>query len=168
MENQNLLILGFGQYGTVAKETAESMHYFSKISFLDDSNTQAIGTLTDYNRFTAEYTYAFVAMGNALLREEWLERLKAAGYSLPVLKHPQATVMPSAKIGGGSIIEAQALVHSNASLGEGCIISAGAVVNHNAILETCCHIDCNAVVPARYEVPMLTKVPCGTVYQQER
>lgn len=34
--NKNLLILGAGQYGQVAKEIAEDMEYLEKISFLDD------------------------------------------------------------------------------------------------------------------------------------
>ncbi|MDP4117851.1 MAG: hypothetical protein Q8873_01510 [Bacillota bacterium] len=36
--NENLLILGAGQYGMVAKEISESMEYFYKIDFLDDNN----------------------------------------------------------------------------------------------------------------------------------
>lgn len=167
MVKRNLLILGYGQYGSVAKETAEAMGYFDVISFLDDCNKSAIGALADYERLTAEYEYAFVAIGNRALRLKWLQKLKEAGYLLPVLQHPQATVMPSATIEGGSIIEAQAVINSNVILSEGCFISAGAVVNHNAVLNTCCHIDCNAVVPAGLPVPAQTKVPCGTVYNQE-
>lgn len=40
--NKNLLILGAGQYGYVAKEVAESMGHFEKITFLDDNNERAI------------------------------------------------------------------------------------------------------------------------------
>ncbi len=167
MGNRNLLILGFGQYGTVAKETAEAMGCFDAISFLDDQNQNAMGVLNDFEKFAAEYSHAFVAMGNCVIRHKWLKRLKDAGFVLPVLIHPQATVMPSATIAGGSIIEAQAMVHSNTQLAEGSIISAGAVVNHNAVLGTCCHIDCNAVVPAGQTVPAQTKVFCGTVFQRK-
>ena len=167
MTNRNLLILGFGQYGSVAKETAEAMNCFDRIDFLDDCNEKAIGPLAYYQDVTSEYTYAFVAMGRPALRAVWSQRLREAGFILPVLQHPRATVMPSARIEGGSIIEAQAMVHSNAVLSAGCIISAGAVVNHNAVLGACCHIDCNAVVPAGQTVPAETKVPCGTVFQRE-
>lgn len=40
--NNNLLILGAGQYAYVAKEAAESMGYFEKIAFLDDNNERAM------------------------------------------------------------------------------------------------------------------------------
>ena len=43
MTNKNLLILGAGQYGQVAKEIAEETGYFDKIAFLDDNSEQAIG-----------------------------------------------------------------------------------------------------------------------------
>ena len=160
----NLLILGAGQYGAVAMETAKAMCCFDTISFLDDANPIAIGKLEDYKSFVKEYSNAFIAIGNPAIRKEWINRLKEAGFSLPILHHPSAIIMPSAKIGDASIIEALALVNSNCIIKEGCIISAGAVINHNAVIENCCHIDCNAVVPARENVPEGTKVPCGAVF----
>ena len=42
---QNLLILGAGQYGMVAKEIAESMRKYDHIDFLDDNNPIAVGKL---------------------------------------------------------------------------------------------------------------------------
>lgn len=43
--NNNLLILGAGQYGDVAKEMAEAMGCFGKIDFLDDNNELVIGKM---------------------------------------------------------------------------------------------------------------------------
>jgi len=159
-----LLILGAGQYGTVAKEVAEAMGCYKTISFLDDKNPNAVGKLEEYASLSPKYPYAFVAIGDLSLRGEWVRRLRDAGFFLPVLVHPRAVVMPSAEVGAASIIEAMAVVSSNAVMGEGCIVSAGAVVNHNAAVGNWCHIDCNAVVPANASVPDQTKVCCGTVY----
>lgn len=159
-----LLILGAGQYGTVAKEVAEAMGCYKNISFLDDVNPEAVGKLEDYAKFSGKYPYAFVAIGNLALRVEWIRRLREAGFFLPVLVHPRAVVMPSAEVGAASIIEAMAVVNSNAVVGEGSIVSCGAVVNHNAEIGNCCHIDCNAVVPANEKVPGQTKILYGTVY----
>lgn len=159
-----LLILGAGQYGTVAKEVAEAMGCYKAISFLDDINPEAVGKLEDYAQFSDRYPYAFVAIGNLALRVEWIRKLREAGFFLPVLVHPRATVMPSAEVGAATIIEAMAVINSNAEVGEGSIISCGAVVNHNAQVGNCCHIDCNAVVPANEKVPSQTKIMYGTVY----
>jgi len=166
MINNKLLILGAGQYGFVAKETAQAMNCFESIDFLDDRNEKAVGKLADYEKLYGAYTCAFVAIGNPELRRTLLQGLEQCGYVLPVLIHPQATVMPSAKIEKGSIVEAQAVVNSNAAVGFGCIISAGAVINHNGCLGAVCHVDCNATVPARSILPDGTKVLCGTVYEE--
>lgn len=164
-KNQNLLILGAGQYGFVARETAQAMAYFEQIDFLDDNSELAIGRLDDYKKALGRYTYAFVAIGNPQLRLRLLNELTESGFKLPVLVHPQAVVMPSTQVAGGTIVEAQAVVNSNSVVGVGCLICAGAVVNHNSVLGDVCQIDCGAVVPARSTVPSGTKVPCGGVYQ---
>ena len=54
--NKNLLILGAGQYGMVAREIAESMGSFEKIDFLDDHKEFAIDKLTNYEKYAAEYS----------------------------------------------------------------------------------------------------------------
>lgn len=164
-EKQNLLVLGAGQYGHVAAETARVMDCFEQIDFLDDNSDLAKGKLIDYATLYGEYTSAFVAIGNPKIRMELIRNLSEYGFELPVLVHPQATVMPSAQVGAGTIVEAQAVVNSNCVVGIGCLICAGAVVNHNSVLGDACHIDCGAVVPARSVVPAGTKVPCGVVYQ---
>lgn len=163
-----LLILGAGQYGTVAKEVAEAMGCYKNVAFLDDKSPNAVGKLEDYANFSGKYPYAFVAIGDLSLRGEWIRRLREAGFFLPVLVHPRAVVMPSAEVGAASIIEAMAVVNSNAVVGEGSIISSGSVVNHNATVGNHCHIDCNAVVPANEAVPDQTKILYGTVYHSQQ
>ena len=44
---KNLLIIGAGQYGMVAKEIAESMKCFEKIDFVDDVYPSAVGKICD-------------------------------------------------------------------------------------------------------------------------
>ena len=161
---RNLLILGAGQYGCVVRDIALATGDFTRIDFLDDHHPDAIGRLADHAQFAGRYTDALVAIGNPDLRLSLLEALKAH-FHRPVLIHPQATVMPSASLQGGCIVEAQAVVNSHAVLGTGCLICAGAVVNHNAVLGDGRHIDCLAAVAARSLVPDRTKVDIGTVYR---
>lgn len=162
MEN-HLLILGAGQYSFVARETAEAMGCFGRIDCLDDNNPEAIGKLSDYLKLFGEYTHAFVAMGNPALRLEWLEKLEAAGYRLPVLCSPKAYVAPSARVMGGCIMEPMAVVQSNTVIKRGCLICAGSIVNHNAVVEAGCQIDCGAIVRSNTTVPDGTKVSCGAI-----
>ena len=166
MSKANLLILGAGQYGQVVRETAQAMETFAKICFLDDNSSDAAGKLADYEKFSGEYTCAFVAVGNPVLRAKWLDQLEAAGFKLPILIHPKAYVSPSATIGQGTVVEPMAVVNTGATVGKGGLLCAGCVVNHNANVADCCQIDCKAVVAAGAQVPEGTKVASGTVYER--
>lgn len=111
----NLLILGAGQYGTVAKEIAEEMGCFDKIDFLDDTfgagetkgdyHEQSIGKLSDLDKFTDSYTYAICAIGNAETRELWTNRITEECYRIPVHSLARTFVRKSAQLRYGDIIE---------------------------------------------------------------
>lgn len=164
MKSNRLLILGAGQYGAVARETAQAMGCYSEIAFLDDANPAACGSFSDYLSFLTRYTHAFVALGDPQLRLSWLEKLTAAGYEAAVLVHPQAWVSPSATLMGGTIAEPMAVVHANTVVESGVLLCAGCVVNHNARILPGCKIDCCAVVAANTTVPEKTFVPSGTCF----
>ena len=160
---KRLLILGAGQYGQVAYETAEAMGCFERIDFLDDQNPIGVGKLTDYNTMISDYNYAFVAIGNPNMRLELLQKLEKCGYELAVLIHPKGYVSKSAYIAEGSIVEPMAVVQAGARVERGVLLCAGCVVNHNSTVQQGCQIDCNAVVSARGTVREKTKVSCGDV-----
>lgn len=160
---KNLLILGAGQYGMVAKEIADSMKIFNCISFLDDNNPIAVGKLNEYTHFINKYDSAVVAIGDACLRLKFIEQLESTGFEIPVLKHEKAYVSPSAAIGKGSFIEPMAVVHTDVTIGKGCIISAGTIVNHNAVICDGCHLNCGTIVSARANVDKFTKSECGQI-----
>ena len=173
--NKNLLILGAGQYGTVAKEIAQSMKSFDKIDFLDDSygidnpnyHEESIGRFHDYDRYVTDYGYAIVAIGNPKVRREWIEKLEASGYRIPALVSPRAYVSPSAQIKKGSIIEPLAGIHANAIIGAGTIVSMGAIVNHNSMVMGYCHIDCGAIVMGGAIVKSGEKVEAHDVVRKQ-
>ncbi len=165
--SKNLLILGAGQYGQVAKETASAMDCFEKIAFLDDNNKLAVGKIEEYGRFVGEYSHAFVAIGNAELRATLLDKLEREGFALATLVHPDAYVSPSVRLGGGAIIEPRAVVNTHATVEKGAYICAGSIVNHDAIVGECCQIDCGAVIGTGAIVPPKTKIYYNAVYFKE-
>lgn len=164
---KRLLILGAGQYGQVARETADAMGSFERIDFLDDNSPFAVGKLKDYECFAQSYDSAFVAMGNPQLRLQWLDKLAQGGYNLPVLIHPRAYVSPSAVLGKATIVEPMAVVNAEAVVEMGGLLCAGCVVNHNAHVMPACQIDCNAVVASNAVVPEGMKVNSGTVFNKK-
>jgi acetyltransferase-like isoleucine patch superfamily enzyme len=161
--NRDLLIIGAGQYGMVAKEIAESMRCFDKIDFLDDNSPLAIGKVSEYKCFLEKYHCAFVAIGNSNVRLGFLRDLEEAGYHISTLISPLASVSPTARIMQGSIVEPMAVVQAFSDVGVGCLVCAGAVIKHNAIVEDGCYIDCNAVVMPDTVVQTGTKVSANSV-----
>ncbi len=152
-----LLILGAGKYGSVAKEIAEAMGVYHKIDFLDDQSELAVGKLNDIEKL--EYDEAFVAIGDSATRHKWTGKIK----KLATLIHPNATVMPSALVGEGSIIEAGVVISSNAKVGKGCIVMSNAVVGHDAVIGDYCQLKYNCTICERCVVSNQTKIDSNVV-----
>lgn len=165
--NKKLLILGAGMFGAVVKEIAEEMKAFEQIDFLDDTfgsvnlerncHENIIGKLEDYLKFSADYEYAIVSIGNPHVRKEWTIKLCDAGYSIPSIVSARSYVSPSVQIGIGAVIAPMAVINPNACVGNGSFITAGAIVDHNSIVQDYCNIQCGSVVMLRAVVTEFTK-----------
>lgn len=160
----NLLIIGAGQYGAMLKESARALNLYEKIDFLDDKNPIAIDTIDSYAKHIDEYQYAIVAIGNADIRLEITDKLKAAGYQIMSFISHRAYVSPSATIEEGCVIEPMSSISTAVHIGRCTIISSGAVVNHNSTVDEGCHINCNATVRSNSNVPPRTKVDYGEIF----
>ena len=171
---QNLLIVGAGIYGLVAKEIAESMGCFLRIDFVDDGaketpdGTPVIGTTKDLPELSKRYANVVIAIGNPDVRQKLIRFIEEETLlRLVTLVSPRAYVSPSAQIGKGSIIEPMAVIHTSCVLGKGCLICAGAVVNHAAMCGDCVQVDCNATVAGNTAVPGGIKVASGTIFEKK-
>ena len=162
---KSLLILGAGQFGHVTKEIAEALGY-EKIGFLDDHNKIAIGKLNDYKEFT-EYEEAVIAIDDVMARMAYFEKLKLAGFKLPVLIHPSCYVSPSTDIGEGCIIEPEANIHTGCIIGRGTIVSMAANINHHTRIGDFCHIACNSTVMQNTDIPSCVNTMSGQLHFKE-
>jgi len=172
--NKNLLIVGAGVYGLVAKEIAEDMGCFENIAFVDDNaettpnGIKVVGKVEDLRRLSSDYDNIVVAIGNPRIRLGLIKKFeKEEIFQIVSLISPKAYVAPSAEIEKGCIVEPMAVIHTNCEIKTGCIISAGAVVNH---VSTCCegvHVDCNATVEGYCFVPAEVKIHSGEVYKRK-
>ena len=172
--NKNLLIIGAGCCGMAAKETAEAMGCFEKISFLDDNikempdGSKILGVVDDFENFVIDYSNIFVAIANPEIKLNLLKRKKeTTPYKIATLVSPRAYISPTAQIMPGSLVEAMAIVNTGSVIAEGCIIGAGSVVNHCSM---CCdgvHLECNAVVADNTVVPAGTDIDSGVVYKRD-
>lgn len=168
-ENNNLLIIGAGQYGRLALEIARAMGCFGKIAFLDDlyamgATPEIVGNICDIVKFAPDFRYGFVAIGNPDLRSKLMTLLDSVGVTPVTLIHPTAYVSPSARLQQGCCVEPNATVQTGTFLGKATFVSSGAVIRHDATVRDFCHIDCNAVVESCAVVPASTKVSCNSVF----
>lgn len=173
--NKNLLIVGAGIYGMVARDIAEEMNCFDKIDFVDDEKEETpdgnkvIGKISDLEKLSLDYSNIIIAIGNPKVRMALIKRItEEMPYRIVVLVSPRAYIAPSVQIGKGSIIEPMAMIHTGSVLQEGCFISAGAVVNYGSMCASGVHVDCNAVVAGGTLVPACTKVESCTVFQKNK
>ena len=140
--NKNLLIIGAGCCGLAAKETAEAMGCFEKISFIDDNikelpdGSKVLGTIEKFEDYAVEYSNIFVAIANPEIKLNLLKKIKeTTPYKIATLISPKAYISPTAQIMQGSLVEAMAVVNTGSVISMGCIIGAGSVVNHCSM---CC------------------------------
>ena len=163
---KSLLILGAGQFGQVTYEIAESLGY-KKIGFLDDYAVKAIGKLDDFEKYQDLYPEAIVAIDDSFIRLKYTQKLKNAGYAIPVLIHPTAYIAPSAQVDEGCIVEPKAIIHTAAKVGSCCIVSAGATINHHSVVGEACHISCNSTILQNTTVKSRTTTQSGQMYLVE-
>lgn len=173
--NKNLLIIGAGCCGLAAKETAEAMGCFEKISFIDDDikelpdGSDILGTVKEFENFASEYSNIFVAIANPEIKLNLLKKIKeTTPYKIATLISPKAYISPTAQVMQGSIVEAMAVVNTGSIIAIGCIIGAGSVVNHCSM---CCegvHLECNAIVADNTLVPAGTYIDSGIVYKRDK
>nr|WP_317282133.1 phosphotransferase [uncultured Sellimonas sp.] len=161
---KRLLILGAGGFGHMIQETAHMLGYEETV-FLDDAakDDNVVGKCCDYQEFVSEYDEAVAALGDNTTRLYWTEKLMEAGYQVPAIIHPSATVSPSAKIGSGSFVMQRAVVNTNVVVEHGVLINSGAVVDHDSYVKCGAHIGLGSVVKANCTIEQRMKVGEGQV-----
>lgn len=167
IRRMNLLILGAGSCGCGVYDTAKAIGVFERIDFLDDNpDVDAAGRWEEFQRFSEEYPLMFPAMGDNVLRMEWIRRLERSGVIVPKLIAPSGYVSPSAVVGSGSIVMARAAVGAEAVIAPGCLLEAGCTVGSGAKLGEGVRIGCGAAVPEETVVAAMAAVESGGAGQK--
>ena len=85
------------------------------------------------------------------LRRRIYQKLRAAGFAFPALKHPSAIVATAVEIAEGAQIMAGAVVQPRAIIGENAVVNTSASIDHDCIIGAHAFVAPGAVL-------------CGTVY----
>lgn len=146
--DSTLLILGAGGHGKSVAEAALLSAEWQKVVFLDDAwphvsealGLPVAGQVSAVEEWHGRCQGAIAAVGNNIVREQWIEVIECAGIELVSVIHPRSWVSPSAVIGAGSAVMAGAVVGTVSSLGRGVIVNSNATVDHDVLMEDFAHL----------------------------
>lgn len=164
---KRLIILGAGGYGRTVADVAEQTGIYDSVLFLDDNaqGEKILGTCASFLEFANEDTKFYPAFGNNESRLAWIERIKAAHCSLPVIVHPDAYVSPKAQLDPGTVVLPKAVVNTGCRVETGGIVNCSAIVDHDCVLEPGVHICLGAIIKAENRIPRGMKIEAGEVVQ---
>ena len=134
MKNK-LLILGSGGHGRVVADVAERSNIFQEISFLDNdfltfngrklvNSKKVIGEISEQNiqKYSSEFTYAFVGIGDIRSRMKWLKIINNIGLNIPTIVDPSAEISKYALLEKGSFINTNVVIQCNTKIEFGSIL----------------------------------------------
>lgn len=85
-------------------------------------------------------TYAFVAVGNNLVRKKLSDYLQKIGYHLITVISKYAVVSPYARIQSGTAVMPGAVINAGVQVGKGCIINTHASIDHDDVIGDYSHV----------------------------
>ncbi len=155
---ERLVLIGGGGHARVLMEIISLSGSFEVEALLDPNI--APGTLVSGIRvaggdgllpglFSRGVRNACVAIGSVKdnsRRASIYEKLKKAGFSLPLLIHPKAVISGSADISEGAQVMAAAVVQAGSSIGANTIVNTGAIVEHDCRIGDHVHLSPGSVI----------------------
>ena len=151
---ENIVLVGFGGHGKSVADAIESGHKYKIYGYTDlqdnHNEYQYLGTDDVLDElFTKGITRAFLCvgyLGKGTLREKLDDKLKALGFSFPVIIDPTAVISKKTKIGDGTFVGKNAVVNAEVTIGKQCIINTGAIVEHECKINDFTHVAVGAVL----------------------
>jgi sugar O-acyltransferase (sialic acid O-acetyltransferase NeuD family) len=145
---KHLVIIGSGGHGQSVADLALSSDDFEQVSFVDDSfpdnkealNLAILGKIDTLFNNTIEFDACIVAIGNNAVRKEVIEKIFENDLPIVSMIHPESWVSDYAEVALGVLVMAGAVVGTNAKLGLGSLINANATIDHDCILDDFSHI----------------------------
>jgi acetyltransferase-like isoleucine patch superfamily enzyme len=176
---RSLLIVGAGGHARVLIDLLDASGQYDVVGLVD-SHLPAGSLVNGFPVLgpdSSEHLQSLAAQGielatNAVggindraLRSSVCSRIQSAGFLLPVLVHPSATVDRSAHLGAGTQVLAGAYVGAGAQIGADCIVNTHAVVSHDCVLGDHVTVSPGAMLAGGVRVGANTLIGMGaTVY----
>lgn len=163
--NSQIIIYGAGGHAKAVMEMVQAIGAFRIAGILDDNaaltgnsvlGIPVLGT-RDILPQLIEKGIRLAANGvggiiDINIRMKLFDLLAGYGFAFPILRHPRATLEPSAQVYDGVQVFANAYVGSSAILHEKCMINTGAIVSHDCEIGSFTHIAPGAMLAGHVHV----------------
>lgn len=103
------------------------------------------------------------AIGSNAVRARLIEWLLQNGRSLRAVRHPSATISPSAVVAEGSFVAPGAVINAEARILEGAIINTAASIDHDCRIGFAAHVAPGARLCGGVQIGARTLVGAGSV-----
>ena len=165
MENTNYYIFGASGHGKVVADCLQSMQHVI-VGIIDDapkpSHWEGIPILSSTEiQLLPKSSFLLLAVGNNTTRKAIALRYSDWVYGQAI--HRSAQVVPSVRMGEGTVVFAQAVIHADARVGKHVIINTGAIVEHDCVLDDYVHVSPNAVLAGNVSVGEGTHIGASAV-----
>lgn len=167
-----LLVFGAGGHGKVVADAAQLAGYVLA-GFIDDDPARVgrsvlglpVLAWTDVAQ-DADASRRFLialAIGDNAARQRCMERVRAVGFEVPVIRHPSSVVASSVTLGAGVLVVAGVVVNPDASVADGAILNTGSVIEHDCKVGAFAHISPKAALGGAATVGDRSHVGLGAV-----
>jgi sugar O-acyltransferase (sialic acid O-acetyltransferase NeuD family) len=147
----DILIIGAGGHAHVVADIIQCMRLAALdvrlIGYLDDAchlhgnvilGAPVLGPISALQE--NPHDAVIVAIGDNRIRSRCFEKLRNAGETLAVARHPGSIIASDVEIGYGSMICAGVVVNTGAIIGENVILNTGCTVDHHDQIANHAHI----------------------------
>lgn len=169
----SLIIFGAGGHGKTLIDLVRAVGVYQIAGLVDDSlptgsvvmgvpvlgGAEILPEL--YHRGIRLAANGVGGIGNVTVRLRVFELLAKAGFSCPNLVHPNAWVETSATLGGGVQVLVHTYIGSEARIGFGSVLNANVVVSHDCLLGCCVNLSPGALLAGNAQVDDYAQVGMG-------
>jgi UDP-N-acetylbacillosamine N-acetyltransferase len=150
---EGLLILGFGGHarsvaGVALDAGVRSLRFVDR-NARDGETFLGFPVEKQYSGPLPAGWSALAASGDNHQRQQQIQDILDAGWTLETLISPCATISVGSTIAPGCFIAHHAHIGPMATIGQGCIINTGAVVEHDCTVGDYTHVSVNSTVAGR-------------------
>ena len=85
-------------------------------------------------------------------RRDFIEQVEGLGFRFATLRHPAATVSPTAELGAGCIVAPNVVIGAHTTVGDHTILNRGALVGHHTTVGRCVTVSPGANVAGKVTV----------------